>query len=186
MNQNSNILPGMVCNSVEFFVVENVVKAILSGKIIDFTEIPIGIAELLREEINKDENVKLALFDMHPDSEWKRLEQFVKCRLGGLDFQGDIKDGKIQDGEFWDCPLRGTCPHEGVVCKLPVIDGYRLNSEDIKLMQLSSTEKTNEVIIEEMQIPAGTFHKRKAILHQNLHVQTKQSIAIISKHFNII
>lgn len=182
----TNVLPGMMCSSVEFFVVENVVKAINHGKVLDFNDIPIGIVELLREEINKDENVKLSLFEMQPDSEWKRLEQFVKCRLGGLDFQGDIKEGNMQDGEFVDCPLRGTCPHEGVVCKLPVVNQYRLNSEDVKLMQLSSTEKTNEVIIEEMQIPAGTFHKHKAALHQNLKVQTKQGLAIISKTLGLI
>lgn len=186
MIKQSNVLPGMMCNSVEFFVVENVVKAILTGKVIDFTEIPIGIVELLREEIYKDEYVKLSLFEMHPDSEWKRLEQFVKCRFGGLDFQGDIKEGNMQDGEFWDCPKRGQCAHEGVVCKLPVVNQHRLSAEDIKLMQFSSTELTNEVIAEEMNMAMGSFHKAKASLHQKLHVQTKQGIAMISTRLNLI
>lgn len=186
MNQNSNLLPGMVNNSLEFFVVENIVKAIISGKIIDFTEIPIGILELLREEINKDENVKLALLDMHPDSKWKRLEQFVTCRFGGLDFHGDITDGQFQNGEYWPCPKRGTCPHEGVVCKLPVVNDYRLTSEDIKLMQLSATEKTNEVIAEEMDMAMGSFHKAKANIHQNLRVQTKQGITKVCTYLNLI
>jgi hypothetical protein len=186
MNKLSNVLPGMMCSSIEFFVVENVVKAINSGKVIDFNDIPIGIVELLREEISKDENVKLALLEMHPDSEWKRIEQFVKCRLGGLDYQGDIKEGVVQDGEYWDCPKRGTCAHEGVVCRLPVVNNHRLTHEDIKLMQFSSTEMTNEVIAEEMEMPMGSYHKQKAKIHNILGVQTKQGITKASTYLGLI
>jgi hypothetical protein len=48
---NSNILPGMVNRSVEVFVVENITKALHNGKVIDFTELPLGIIELLKEAI---------------------------------------------------------------------------------------------------------------------------------------
>lgn len=186
MNRLTNVLPGMICNSVEFFVVENVLKAILSGKVIDFNEIPIRIVELLREEINKDEKVKEALVQMHPDSDWKRLEQFVMCRLGGLDFNADIKDGQIQDGEYVSCPKRGICPHEGVVCKFPKINDYRLTSEDIKLIQYSTTEMTNEVIAEEMDMPMGTYHKHKTKLHQIFKIQTKQGLTKAATMLNLI
>jgi hypothetical protein len=37
----------------------------------------------------------------------------------GLDFQGDIKNGELQDGEYWQCPNHGIAPHEGILCKLP-------------------------------------------------------------------
>lgn len=185
MNQ-TKILPGMVNNSVEIFVVENVVKAIRRGKVIDFTDLPLGIIQRLKEEINKDKQLKLALHDMHPDSSWKRLEQFAKCRFGGLDFQGDITEDAIQDGEYWDCPNRGNCAYEGIVCKLPMINNHRLTSQEIQLMQLSSSEKTNDVIAEEMNMPAGSFHKAKAILHSILGVQTKQGVTKACTLLNII
>ena len=183
---NHNLLPGMVCNSVEFFVVENMVKAIKGGKVIDFSEIPIGIIELLREEIYKDEAVIHALHEMQPDSEWKRLQQYVSCKFGGLDHQGDITEGLFQDGEYWDCPMRGKCAHEGVVCKLPIVNGHRLTPQQITLMQLSATEKTNEVIIDELNIAPGTFHKLKSILHSILGIQTKQGITKFCNLLNLI
>jgi hypothetical protein len=184
---NSNILPGMVNRSIEVFVVENETKAIHNGKVIDFSELPLGIVELLKEEIKKDTAVELALHDWHPFSEWKRVEQFATCRLGGLDHSDDITPcGKIQDGEYWNCPNRGKCQYEGTLCKLPVINNHRLNKEEIKLMQYSTTEMTNEVIAEEMNMALGSFHKAKAQLHQILGIQTKQGITKYCSFFNLI
>lgn len=184
---NSNILPGMMSKELEIFVVENAVKAIHNGKVIDFTEFPLGIIEMLKEKIKSEKEVELALHDWHPHSQWKRLEQFVSCRFGGLDYTGDINQkGEMQDGEYWSCPNRGKCQYEGVVCKMPLVNGHRLTSEDIKLMQLSSTEKTNEVIAEEMNMPLGTFHKAKARVHSILKVQTKQGVTRIGQYLNLI
>ena len=187
MNQNSNILPGMVNNSLEVFVVENVTKAIHKGKVIDFTELPLGIIELLKEAIKNDKQVALALHDWHPFSQWKRIEQYASCRLGGLDYNDDITaDGKFQDGEYWPCPKRGTCQYEGIICKLPIVNDHRLSPEDVKLMQLSTTEKTNEVIAEELDMPLGSFHKAKARIHQILGIQTKQGITKFCTYLNLI
>ena len=184
---NSNILPGMISNSLEIFVVENISKAIHKGKVIDLTELPLGIIELLKEAIKSDKQLELALHDMHPNSEWKRIEQFATCRFGGLDHNDDFSpEGKLQDGEYWQCPKRGTCLHEGVICKLPVVNNHRLTKDDIKLMQFSSTEMTNEVIAEEMNMPLGTFHKAKAQLHQILGIQTKQGITRLCSFLNLI
>lgn len=183
----NNLHPGMNCNSVEFFVVDSYAKAIHKGKVIDFTELPLGIIEMLKEEIKKDKEVNLILHDLHPTSQWKRLEQFVTCRFGGIDFQGDITpEGNLQDGEYWPCPLRGNCSHEGKLCKLPIVNGQRLTTQEVQLMQLSTTDKTNEVIAEEMEMAPGSFHKAKALLHKLLGVQTKQCITRICTHLNLI
>ncbi len=183
----TKMYPGMNCNSIEFFVLDSMAKAIHKGKVIDFTEIPLGIIELLREEIKKDKEVNLILHDLYPDSEWKRLEQFVSCRFGGLDFKSDITaDGQLQDGEFWDCPKRGNCPHEGKLCKLPMVNDYRLTETDVKLMQLSTSEMTNEHIASELEMPLGSFHKAKAFIHSLLGVQTKQGITKVCIFFGLI
>lgn len=187
MNTNSNILPGMMSKELEIFVVENAVKAIHNGKVIDFTEFPLGIIEQLKEKIKSDKQVELALHDWHPNSQWKRLEQYVSCHFGGLDYQADIlPTGEMQDGEYWACPNRGKCQYEGVICKLPMINGQRFTNEDVKLMQLSTTEMTNEVIAEEMGMALGSFHKAKAKLHALLGVQTKQGITKFCSFFNFI
>jgi hypothetical protein len=184
--QNQKFIPGLLDKNIEFFVVENVVKAVHSGKVIDFTEFPLSVIELLKKEMRSSKEVLLALHEMHPFSEMDRVKQFAHCRLGGLDSQPDIENDILQDGEYWECPNRGKCPHEGILCKLPMFNGERLTPIDIELMQKSSSEKINEVIAEEMNMAMGTYHKFKRNLHKLLGVETKQGIAIISKELNII
>ena len=185
-NTNTKIIPGMIDNSLEFFVVDNIVKAITAGKVIDFNDFPKPIISLLRNEMLKSPEVLNALEQMHPSDEIKQLEQFVKCRFGGIDMTADIVEGKIQDGEYWPCPNRGNCPHEGILCKLPMYNGKRLTDTEVKLIQLSSTEKTNEVIAEDMEMAMGTFHKQKKLLYEFFGVQTKQGITVIGTFLNII
>lgn len=182
----SKILPGMACNSVEFFMHERNLKVIQQGKVMDFTELSFAAVQLLSDEIRKDKEVQFALHDMHPYSNIKRVEQFATCRFGGLDMQGDIKNGNIQDGEYWECPMHGNCPHEGVLCKLPKYNGIRLNKQEIQLLKLLSSNKTNEVVADEVGIPMGTFHQAKKNLYEKLSIQTKQEAAVIAMTLNII
>ncbi len=180
------IYPGMTDSATEFFVENDNLKIINAGVVKNFTEISFATISLLKEKIQESKEINLALHDMHPVSEMKRIEQFVRCRFGGLDFQADILDNEFQDGEFWECPNRGTCPHEGTLCKLPLINEHRLTNQEVQLMQLTASNKTNEVIADEMDLAFGSFHLFKKLLYKILNVQTKQEIAIISHNLNLI
>lgn len=182
----NRVYPGMACSSTEFFVSNKEVKIIQNSKITSFSEISFETIKILENEINKNISVKLELHDMHPTSKIKRLEQFAKCRFGGLDFHGDIQDGKLQDGEFWDCPLRGSCKSEGILCKLPTFNEHRLSTLDVQLIQETSTDKKNTAIADDLQLPLGSFHKAKQILYNKLGVQTKQEVVRIGVFLNLI
>ena len=183
---SNTIFPGMMDSATEFFISNDEVKIIQNSKVLPFCEISLATMQIIEEAINNDKAAKLELFDMHPNSKMKRIEQFAKCRFGGLDFQGDIKDGVLQDGEYWECPLHGQCKSEGILCKLPTFNGERLEKQEVKLLQLTATNMTNEVIAEELGMPLGTFHKLKKILYDKLGIQTKQEGARISFFLNLI
>lgn len=182
----NRMYPGMGDSATEFFIDNKQLKIIQNSKILPFCEISFATQQILKEAINEDINVKLALHDMHPSSSIKRLEQFATCRFGGLDFQGDIKDGQLQDGEYWPCPNHGKCPHEGTLCKLPIYNNQRLTKLDVALLQLTATNKTNEAIGDAMNMPMGSLHKAKKILWMNLGIQTKQEGVMISFLLNLI
>ena len=182
-----NLYPGMNDSSIEFFSVEGEVKVISNRKIKDFTETPFAIIQLLKEEIEADKKLKMALLDWHPNSEFARIEQFAKCRFGGLDFKPDIQHNNLQEGEYWNCPIRNNCPNNGVVCNHPKYNDIPLTSDDIKLMQLLSTNLTNEHIAFQMQKAFGSYHKLKQSLYEKLGgIQTKQEVALIAKSLNLI
>ena len=178
--------PGMGDSSIEFFISDKETKIIQNGKTLPFSDVPFATIKMLDEAIHADININLELHDMHPTSKLKRIEQFARCRFGGLDFVGDIIDGKLQEGEYHECPNRGNCKSEGILCKLPSYNEQKLSSQDILLMQLLSTSKTIDLIIYEMNICAGTFHKVHRILYNRLGVQTRQEVTKIAYLLNLI
>lgn len=183
---NNKTYPGMNCNAVEFFICnDDQLKVIENGSVKHFHDLSFYNIEILKDYIKSNKEVNFALHDMHPTSEIRRVEQFAKCRFGGLDFQGDIKDGVLQDGEYWPCPLHDSCPHEGVLCKLPLINDQRLIKQEVQLLQLTATDKTNDVIADMLNICFGTFHLLKKKLYEKLGVQTKQEATVIALENNI-
>lgn len=178
--------PGMGDSGIEFFISDKETKMIQHGVVLPFSEIPFATIKILEEAIKADININTELHDMHPISKLKRIEQFARCRFGGLDFVADIQDGKLQEGEYHDCPKRGNCASEGILCKLPSYNGRKLSYQDIQLMQLLSTAKTNDVIAGEMHLPMGSFHKAHHILYDKLGVQTKQEVTKIAYLLNLI
>ena len=186
MINSTNLLPGMVDDNVEMFVQNNDLKVIHQGKILEFSELPFSIISILEEAIESDHDAINALMQMHPDSKINRTKQFAMCRLGGLDYQADIINNTLQDGEYWPCPIHGNCAHEGILCKLPVINGQRLSKVDVRLLQLTATDKTNEVIAEIIELPLGAFHKIKKELYAFLGIQTKQEGTLLSKLYNLL
>lgn len=182
----NTIYPGLLNDSLEFFSIDNKIKFFKNGKISNLSDISFTDVEIINEAIDSDTKIKQALVELHPSSGIARLEQFISCRFGGLDFKADIKDGMLQDGEYWPCPKRGNCAHEGILCKLPIINGNRLQEIEVKLIQLSTTDKKNEVIASILNLPMGTFHALKNIIHKKLGVQTKQELTKIAAAWNLI
>lgn len=184
--KSNRVYPGLVCSGIEFFSYNDQLKVIQNQKIKDFNELPYPVVNLLEEEIKNNKELQKALKEWHPNSNYKRLEQFTRCRFGGLDFTPDICNNKLQKGEFWDCPNRSNCKYNGIICKLPVYNDIEISITEIALMKLLSSNATNEVIALELNKPLGTVHKLKQHLYSKLKIQTKQELAIIAVTLNII
>lgn len=187
MTLTNRIYPGMLDRAIEFFTVESEGYFIQKGQIKCFNEMSYGVYAIVKNHISKDHVLTRTLKTWHPDNETEQVYQFLKCRYGGLDFKADIKDNKLQDGDYWECPKRATCSFNGIVCKAPQYNGHNLTSLDVKLMKLLSTNETNESIAQQLHIPMGSFHKSKKILYEKLgNVQTKQEITKINMSLNLI
>jgi len=186
LTHTPSVYPGMIDKGIEFFAVEGKMKFIADSKIQCTTNLPFGIIQLAKEQINTEPEVAAALKEWHPTSEFNQVNQFLKCRYGGLDFSADFIDNQFKSGDYWDCPSRGSCPFNGTLCKAPVYNGHELSALEIKLMKLTASSLTNETIALDLKIPFGSFHKHKQALYEKLAVQTKQEVALIAKSLNLI
>lgn len=170
------LLPGMTDTGTEFFTDQNgKIRAITNGQIINFENISPYLYRKVNEVMHADRQALQILKQWFPHSETEQLKKFVSCRFGGLDYRADFdKDNAPQCGEYVECHLRGNCIGEGIVCKSVQANGKELNLQEIQLLRLISTPKTNESISDMLGIPLGTFHKIKKNLYRKLAIQTKQ------------
>lgn len=147
------LLPGMTDSGTEFFTDQNgKIRAITNGQIINFENISPYLYRKVNEVMHADRQALQILKQWYPHSETEQLKKFVSCRFGGLDYCADFdKDNAPQCGEYVECHL-----------------------QEIQLLRLISTPKTNESISDMLGIPLGTFHKIKKNLYRKLAIQTKQ------------
>lgn len=183
----TRLYPGMICDGIEFFKTENGLKAINNGSVVNFSEVPKTVREIVQKTIKAEPKANAILEEWFPNDELKQHQKFTECRLGGLDFTPDIINGKLQESEYHDCPLRGQCKAEGILCKALNYKGHTLTHQDIQLMRLLATNDTNEVIAEKLNISYGQFHKVKKSLYIKLgNIQTKQESTRIAMDLNLI
>lgn len=181
------VLPGMLCNSIEFFNNEGHLNVIMNGGIKKFNELPTPVYQLLSEEMHRNKEAYKILKEWFPDSHMKQTEAFARCRFGDLETTGDIVEGKFSAPEFWDCPFRGRCKGEGIICALPNYKGQVLSSDEVQLLIMLTTAMTNEAIASKLDIALGTFHQLKQKLYSKLGgIQTKQEATLKALELNII
>jgi DNA-binding CsgD family transcriptional regulator len=186
MSAAQKLYPGLTCDNVELFNDGHGLKAIYGGAVKAFHELPFLYIQAIKEAIQNNPAVKFQLERMHPDSEMKQIEQFAICNFSGLDHTADIAGGVLQEGEYWDCPKRGLCPAEGILCKQLQYNGKSISSVEIKMIKLLSTDMTNEAMADELFLRLGTYHLIKKKLYEKLGVSTKQEITLIGVALNII
>lgn len=183
---HSKIYQGMLNNNAEFFRDGDDLMVISNGSIKPFEQISFPHYQLFLEEINSDPQLKSELQKMHPNSEFNQVKQMAGCRFGGIDFDADIKGNTLSRGDYWDCPKRGSCSGEGIICSQVKYNGSILSKRHIDLIKLLVTNATNQTIALTLSIPEGTMHLLKKELYAIFNVQTKQELALKAHHINLI
>lgn len=181
------LLPGMMDSGTEFFTDSNgEIKVITNGSVISFDNLTPYLYHKVNEVMLADKPALAILQKWYPNSDTEQLKKYVSCRFGGLDYSADFDNGLMQCGEYVDCPLRGSCEGEGIVCKQALYKDQELSLEEIQLLKFISTPYTNENISSILGIPLGSFHKIKKTLYKKLNIQTKQEANTIAIKLGIV
>ena len=131
------LIPGLLDNTIEFFNFEDDVKFISDGKLKSFTEAPASVIIMLKEAIDKKPEAKAILMDWHPESEFNQLKQFASCKFGGIDYSADIKNGELQEGEYFgfsiESGLATIVDAEAKESFVKFIDEFESKGNDVNL-----------------------------------------------------
>jgi DNA-binding CsgD family transcriptional regulator len=129
------------------------------GKIGEFY--PDALEKASKEYANSRYNV--------PYFEFLIVRRFLKCNFGKYDSTMDMDQIGNFHFEEPECPLRGECPCEGIICK-PEFNS-KLSDREKEVMQMLYEGATEDNISESLCISTETVrtHKRNAFRRTRVH-----------------
>ena len=97
------------------------------------------------------------------------VKQFLKCNFGNFDSVLDVDQFGSFHFEEVSCPLRGTCKHEGIVCK-PKFNS-KLSERELEVMKMFCQGANSDKIADSLFLSPATVatHKRNALQRLDLH-----------------
>ena len=102
------------------------------------------------------------------------VRRFCKCNFGKLDgTKSDIDNDRRFHFEKVDCPLRGECKHEGVICS-PKFNS-KLSEQELRVMKLVYKGVSKEEIAEQLYISPYTVknHIKSVYLKLGIHEKSE-------------
>ena len=174
------IYPGMLDSSKEYFTKDGNLFLITNGKVQQFNEVETH--EELELLIETEPRLKQTLTNMVGENLQDQQEQLAKCRFGGLNFSADFSDDSKSTNDYRNCQKRGNCIGENIICHPIKINGIEVSELEINLLKELATDKKNEAIASDLNLPLGTFNVTKTSLYRKLDIYNKpQSVFILMK-----
>ena len=174
------LYPGMLDNSKEYFEAEGNVFLIANGMVQRFDDVQYH--EELELIIETEPKLKQTLQKMVGENGKNQQKQLAKCRFGGLNFSADFSDDSKSTNDYRNCQKRGNCIGENIVCQPFKINGVEVSELEINLLKELATDKKNEAIASDLNLPLGTFNVTKTSLYKKLKIYNKpQSVFILMK-----
>lgn len=105
-----------------------------------------------------------------PYARFQMAQRFIKCNFGELDkTQDDIDSNGGFHFEKINCPMRGECKFEGIVC-MPKFDS-RLSNAELRVMELYYRNEKIDAIADKLYLSGHTVknHIRSAFAKLDIH-----------------
>ncbi|MCE3025300.1 helix-turn-helix transcriptional regulator [Riemerella anatipestifer] len=190
MNSTTQMIyPGMCDDSLEIFFhkEENRLMAIHNSQIKCFTKLPTEAIGFIYNIMDSEVETQELLQKWFPDDTEKQIQKLAKCRFGGLNFEPDYcSKKKSPNFDVVDCPLKGHCKGEGILCKEISYKGESLSNLELEALRLISSIEKNTAIAELLGMPLGTFNVFRTNLYEKLNIRTKQEATRVAVFLGLI
>lgn len=103
--------------------------------------------------------------------EYRIVKRFVKCNFGEYDqFNYDIDIHGMFHFEEVRCPLRGECPHEGIICK-PRLN-TTLSSRELEVFSFIAKGYQAQEIADELSLSIATINRHRENIKAKIQVKS--------------
>lgn len=191
MNSHTPLPAGLTDRNVEFFQKDDKLYGLRNGKVKHFDDLPPTIIQIIGEELHKDPIAQKHLVKwQHSIKEnWSyahTLQQYAKCKWGGFDCKPDLLNGKAMEGEYWDCGLRDTCPHQGKICKQFKVKHGHLTWREIEVLKLIHAGMQDKEIADELNLSVQTIPSFKKNIQEKTECRSKTEMAVFAEINQIV
>ncbi|GAA4327592.1 hypothetical protein GCM10023149_31090 [Mucilaginibacter gynuensis] len=184
-----NLLPaGLLDNNVEFFVDADLqAYKLKNGTRIAFDDFDNETMDVIRRNMWQYPEKVAELMLMGITNTHEMLRQYLICNYGGFDNKADMVDGQLQESEYWPCPKRGQCPHEGRLCdNLRTDTGEVLTRREIEVLKVVAKGKLDKEIADQLFISLGTVTTHTKNIRAKTGLYRKVDLARFATQKNLI
>lgn len=162
---------GLINSNIEFFTdqTHQHLYKLMDGRVTEFEDWTDELRYAIWKYISNDQQkVRALIYLAGPDRD-RIIKQYMICLYGGFDNHADMVGGQLQQQEYWACPKRGSCKHEGTVCnKLKTDTGEYLTAREIEVLKLIASGYLDKEIATELKISVNTVPMHT----KNLRIKT--------------
>lgn len=175
---------GLADKNIEFFAQDGELYSIQDGKRYVFPSLPEEHTQFLLKMYQDDKIGQQTVLHLTPIS---RIKAYSICRFGGCNATPDLtQDGDCMDpSEYFDCGIRGNCPHEGKRCKEIVAERGVISPRQLEIMKLVAEGLFNKEIADRLQISESTVANHLANIFDKLGDRSRVVITSFIKERGI-
>lgn len=176
---------GLTDQNIEFFAVDGELYSLSNGFRHKFPDMPYEHVMFLNEQFHLDDAGQKSVEHL---KEYDRLKTYSICRFGGCNSTPDASaKGEIVDSnEYYDCGIRGNCPHEGKRCKEIVAENGVISHRQLEIMKLVASGLYNKEIADQLQISENTVANHLANIFDKLGDRSRVVITSFVKERGIL
>lgn len=176
---------GLIDKNIEFFALDGELFSLQDGIRYRYPEMPEDHLMFLRNMLTEDTTAGNTL-DGIPLA--NRLKIYGICRFGACNHIPDsTEEGDCADqNEYYDCGIRGVCPHEGKRCKDIVMPNGVLTAHMIKIIKLVAEGFIDKEIASKLGISVNTVNNHLATIITRTVSRTRVDITRFAKERGII
>jgi DNA-binding CsgD family transcriptional regulator len=174
-----NLPAGLLNKDVEFFACANGLDAYIlkSGIVVHYEDFDDATLQLFRDFLAKHPKKNKALIAMGINKPLEQIKQLIICLYGGFDHNPDVKNGELQEPEYWPCPKRGNCKQEGILCEgLKTDTGEKLTSRQVQIIKLLAAGHQDKEIAGQLNLAISTIPAHKRIIYRKTGFDRKYQL----------
>lgn len=176
---------GLIDQNIEFFSQNGELYSIQNGDRYTYPEMPDEHLQFLHNEFNCDAHGKSTVDHLKKE---QRLKAYSICRFGACNSTPDASSGLdiLDPSEYFDCGIRGKCPHEGIRCKEIVAPNGVISPRQLEIMKLVASGLFNKEIADRLSISENTVQNHIANIFDKIGDRSRVVITSFVKERGIL